>query len=92
MPSWPDWTNFTASPMPAREERLWVPVWTIFLYLRAAFTSWRPSQTLWETGFSTYTSLPAWMAQMAARECQWFGVAMQTRSISLSSNAFLMSA
>ncbi len=46
----------------------------------------RPSLTLWLTGFSTYTSLPAWMAQMAARACQWLGVAMLTTSMDLSSS------
>ena len=54
-------------------------------------TSWRPSQTLWETGFSTYTSLPACIAQIAASECQWFGVAMVTASMSLLSSSSRMS-
>ena len=53
------------------------------LYFFAAFTSCRPSQMLCETGFSTYTSLPACIAQIAASECQWFGVAIVTASMSL---------
>ncbi len=66
-------------------ERHCVPVWQIWLYLRAVSTMRRPSLTLWLTGFSTYTSLPACMAQMAASACQWLGVAMLTMSTDLSS-------
>src|SRR5215218_7630371 len=73
-------------------ERLCVPVWTILLYLRAASTILRPSHTLCETGFSTYTSLPAWHAQMENSACQWFGVAVETASISLSSSSLRRSA
>ena len=29
-----------------------------------------PSRTLCEQGFSTYTSLPAWQAQIVINECQ----------------------
>ena len=36
-------------------------------------------------GFSTYTSLPAWQAQIVASECQWFGVASEMASMLLSS-------
>ena len=77
--------------MPSRLERDCVPVWTILLYLRAAFTIWRPSHTLCETGFSTYTSLPACMAQMLASACQWLGVAMLMASMSLLSSSLRMS-
>ena len=65
--------------------RHWVPAWTTRLYFLAASTALRPSETLWLTGFSTYTSLPAWQAQIAASECQWLGVAIETASISGSS-------
>ena len=40
------------------------------LYLRAASIIRWPSKTLWQAGFSTYTSLPAWQAQMVASACQ----------------------
>src|SRR5438309_169593 len=58
------------------------------LYLRAASTHFLPSNTLWLQGFSTYTSLPAWQAQIVMRECQWFGVAMEIASTSLFSMSF----
>ena len=61
------------------------------LVLRAASTMRRPSLTLWLTGFSTYTSLPAWQAQMVARACQWLGVAIEMASIDLSSSRRRMS-
>ncbi|MGC3965967.1 MAG: hypothetical protein QM775_00935 [Pirellulales bacterium] len=51
----------------------------------------RPSWTLWLHGFSTYTSLPAWQAQIVISECQWFGVAIDTASRFLSSSALRMS-
>ena len=41
-----------------------VPSCTIRLYFRAAATIWRASNMLYETGFSTRTSLPAWTAQI----------------------------
>ena len=68
-----------------------MPPWQMRLYLRATWTMRRPSLTLWLTGFSTYTSLPACMAQMAASECQWLGVAMETMSTDLSSKIRRMS-
>jgi len=71
--------------------RFIVPTWTIFPYFRVASTILRPSHTVWEDGFSTYTCLPAWSAQMLARACQWFGVAMMTPSMSLSSKTRRMS-
>ena len=51
-PRGPSFTQAMASASPVLE-RHWVPVWTMRSYLRAAWTSRRPSQTLWETGFST---------------------------------------
>ena len=57
----------------------------------AASTHLRPSKTLWLHGFSTYTSLPAWQAQMVISECQWLQVATLTASSSLSSRALRMS-
>ena len=57
-------------------ERHCVPTWQMRPCLRATSTMRRPSLTLWLTGFSTYTSLPACMAQMATRACQWLGVAV----------------
>ena len=80
-----------ASCMPLFERHC-VPVWQILLYLRAASTMRRPSLTLWLTGFSTYTSLPACMAQMPTSACQWLGVAVLTMSTDLSSKASRMSA
>ena len=57
-----------AGPWPA------VLMWPDILGLRPVFretcTIRRPSLTLWLTGFSTYTSLPACMAQIAASACQ----------------------
>ena len=47
------------------------------LYLRAAATICCASKMLCEHGFSTYTSLPAWHAQIVCSVCQWFGVAMR---------------
>src|SRR5437867_10548604 len=47
----------------------------------------RPSATLWLSGFSTYTSLPAWHAQIVMSACQWFGVAIEIASSDLSSRA-----
>ena len=64
-----------------------MPVWTIRPYFRAASTIRRPSLTLWLTGFSTYTSLPAWQAQIVASACQWLGVATEMASIDLSSSS-----
>src|SRR5262249_2438380 len=46
---------------------------------------------LCEQGFSTYTSLPAWQAQIVISECQWFGVAIETASTFLSSRTLRMS-
>ena len=39
------------------------------LYLFAAFTTCRPSHTVWLSGFSQYTSLPACAARIAISEC-----------------------
>jgi hypothetical protein len=39
-------------------------------------------------GFSMYTSLPACMASIAIRACQWSGVAMHTTSTSFCSSTF----
>ena len=72
-------------------ERFWVPPWQIRLVFRATCTIRRPSLILWLTGFSTYTSLPACMAQMAASACQWLGVQTNTASTDLSSNTRRMS-
>src|SRR5258706_9447742 len=58
------------------------------LYLRAALTICRPSQTFSETGFSTYTSFPAWHAQTAASACQWLQVEITTALMSLLSSTF----
>src|SRR5438552_3365782 len=62
-------------------ERLCVPCCTIRWYFSAARTSWRPSHRLCEHGFSTYTSLPAWQAQIAISACQWLGVAIEIASM-----------
>src|SRR5438477_956216 len=42
---------------------------------------------LCEHGFSTYTSLPAWHAQMVCMVCKWLGVASEMASIDLSSSS-----
>ena len=46
---------------------------------------------LWEQGFSTYASLPAWQAQIPPSACQWLGVANPTTSMSLASSNRRMS-
>src|SRR6266851_679907 len=71
----------------ATPERLLVPCCTMRLYFCAAATSCRPSKMLCEHGFSQYTSLPAWQAQMPMSECQWLGVAMEMASMDLSSSS-----
>ena len=71
--------------------RFMVPVCTTFPYLCAASTILRPSHTVWDAGFSTYTCLPACRAQTVASACQWFGVATMTPSMSLSSKTRRMS-
>ncbi len=38
------------------------------------------------SGFSTYTSLPAWHAMTVGRACQWSGVPTMTASMSLRSS------
>src|SRR5262245_6535998 len=43
---------------------------------------------LWLHGFSTYTSFPAWQAQIVISACQWFGVAIEMAWRFLSSSAF----
>src|SRR6266513_2253226 len=53
-------------------ERFCVPPWQMRPSLRATCTMRRPSLMLWLTGFSTYTSLSACIAQIAANACQWF--------------------
>ena len=82
----PDWASAARFAHDC-ELRLWVPCWTIRLCFRAASTATRPSWTLCDIGFSTYTSLPAWHAQTVMSECQWFGVATDTAFSSLSSSA-----
>ena len=37
---------------------------------------------LWLIGFSTYTSFPAWQAQIVMSACQWSGAAIVTASMS----------
>src|SRR5215211_7752517 len=89
-PYFPEWTAATALAKD-RLLRLCVPCWTTRLYFFAASTHLRPSNTLWLIGFSTYTSLPAWQAQIVISECQWLQVAIETASSSLSSRALRMS-
>ena len=89
------WTQKTLPSLPERttstafwkcvELRCWVPTAMILSYFRAARIIACPSATLWPTGFSTYTSLPAITAWIAGRACQWSGVAMITASTFLSS-------
>ena len=55
------------------------------LAFSAAVTMARPSWMRWASGFSQYTSLPAWQARMAMIACQWSGVAITTASMSLRS-------
>jgi hypothetical protein len=66
-----------------------VPCWTTRPYFFAASTHLRPSKTI---GFSTYTSFPAWQAQIVISECQWLQVATETASSDLSSSASRTSA
>src|SRR5439155_19797045 len=86
LPYLPLLTSAASAALPL--ERLCVPCWTMRLYLRAASTHFRPSKTSWLQGFSTYTSFPAWQAQIVIKECQWFGVAMEIASTSLFSSSF----
>ncbi len=65
--------------------RCWVPAWTIRWCFLAAWTILRPSSTLRQMHFSTYTSLPAWQARIVARACHCSGVATTTPWTSLSS-------
>jgi hypothetical protein len=53
----------------------------------ATSTMRRPSETVNDGGFSTYTSLPAWHASTNMIACQWSGVAMTTASMPLSSSS-----
>src|SRR6187397_1836074 len=89
----PYFPECTAATALANERllRLCVPCCTTRPYFLAASTHLRPSKTLWLIGFSTYTSLPAWQAQMVMSECQWLHVATETASSSLSSSARRMS-
>ncbi len=64
-------------------------MWTLFRF--AASMSNRPSRTLCEHGFSTYTCLPASAARIAPGVCQWSGVAIHTAFTALSSNTRRMS-
>ena len=64
-----------------------MPCCTMRLYFCAAATICRASNMLCEHGFSTYTSLPAWQAQMVCSVWWWFGVAMEMASMDLSSSS-----
>jgi hypothetical protein len=83
-PSFPARMNSAAAAR-APLERFCVPAWQSRPVFSATCTIRRPSETLWLTGFSTYTCLPACMAQIAASACQWFGAAIETVSTDLSS-------
>ena len=87
LPILPLWTNSRVWRIPGML-RLWTPIWHIRPSLRAHCVMTRPSRTLWQHGFSTYTSLPAWHAQIVASACQWLGVAIEMASIDLSSSTF----
>jgi hypothetical protein len=74
------------------QDRRWLPTWrTRLLYRFAAAASSSASSGLWLHGFSTYTSLPAARARMAAGACQWSGAAMTTASTSFRSSTRLKS-
>ena len=68
-------------------DRCWLPVCTIRLFFRAAFTIARPSAIVSVSGFSQYTSLPASQASIVIRACQWSGVVMTTASTSFRSSS-----
>ena len=51
-----------------------------------ALTSTGGNATVTDTGFSQYTSLPAFTAWMVMGECQWSGVTMTTASMSSRTN------
>ena len=59
------------------------PTVTTLFFSWARLTTAMASAMVRVMGFSMYTSLPASMASMAMRACQWSGVAMQTTSTSL---------
>ena len=85
LPSAPDCTD-SASCAYIRDERRCVPTCTIRSCFRAASTIARPSTIVIDSGFSTYTSLPARQAAIIWIACQWSGVAITTASMSLRSS------
>ena len=74
-------TNSQASRQNADDRRI-RPTCVTVLWLRAVSTMRRPSSTHSDSGFSTYTSLPAWQAWMVCSACQWSGVQITTASTS----------
>src|ERR1051326_2345672 len=68
------------------EERRCVPTCVTRLVRCATSTILRPSTTVSDSGFSTYTSLPALHASMNINACQWSGVAITTASTFLSAS------
>ena len=64
-----------------------MPTWQIRSFTRATRTISCPSSMVRVSGFSTYTSLPAFIASMAICACQWSGVATSTASSSFTSRS-----
>ena len=71
--------------MPASLRRC-VPCCTTTPYFFWASTAIRPSAMSCDSGFSTYTCLPACAPMIVIGACQWFGVAIEIASIVLSSS------
>jgi hypothetical protein len=69
-----------------------VPSCTIRLYFREAAMICCASNMLYEQGFSTKTSLPAWTAQIVCSVWWKLGVARDTASMLWSSSSLRMSA
>ena len=85
LPSLPERMNSAASMM-CLQLRHCEPICTTRWWRLAASSMARPSSMVVASGFSTYTSLPAWQASTVGNACQWSGVAMSTTSTSLRSS------
>ena len=64
-----------------------MPTWQMRLLTRAALTMGGPSSIFSVSGFSTYTSLPAFSASIATEACQWSGTPINTASTSFISSS-----
>ena len=65
----PSWKSLAAS-MKWTQLRCCVPIWMMRFLFRAASRMRTAASTVFETGFSQYTSLPAEMASIIIGLCQ----------------------